>query len=133
MDDLHTFEDNREAYRTLRDKADTVEEGPADNNVSDYDAIVEIDGDRYGAVFEKEQAKAEAQLREAGAEVYGGREERGSESGNILAEDMSRGMTVEEAVNAGLEPEEERTPGEEPEAGTGSTNLRYGLSKVQAE
>lgn len=129
MDEFNTIETNIEAYRTLRDKADRVEEDPAENNASDYDAIVEIGDEEYGAVFEKGQAKAEAQLREAGAEVYSGREERGSLSGGVISEDMSD-MTVEEAANAGLEPDERRAPGEEPEAGTGSTNLRYGIDKV---
>jgi len=132
MDEFDTIETNVEAYRTLREKSDRVEEGPAEDNASDYDAIVEIDGERYGAVFESGQAEAERKLREAGAEVYGGREERGSLSGGIISEDMSE-MTVEEAANHDLEPEEKRSPGDEPEAGTGSTNLRYGLSKVQAE
>ena len=132
MDEFDTIETNVEAYRTLRNNADRIEEGPAEDNADDYDAIVEIDGQRYGAVFEDEQAKAEAELLEAGAEVYGARENRGSLSAGIISEDMGE-TTVEEAVNAGLEPEEQRSPGEEPEAGTGSTNLRYGLGKIQAE
>lgn len=132
MDEFDTIETNVEAYRTLREKADRVEEGPAEDNASDYDAIVEIDGERYGAVFESGQAQAEAKLQDAGAEVYGGREKRGSLSAGIISEDM-RETTVEEAVNAGLEPGEERVQGDEPEAGTGSTNLRYGLSKIQSE
>ncbi|MFB6192833.1 MAG: hypothetical protein ABEK00_01145 [Candidatus Nanohaloarchaea archaeon] len=129
MEDIYEIETNADAYRTLRDTADRIEEDPAVENISDYDAVVEIDGEAYGVGFEDGQAKAEAQLREAGAEVINGRENRGSLSAGTLAEDMSE-MTVEEAVNAGLEPE---ASSQESEAGTGSTNLRYGLNKVQAE
>jgi len=132
-DEIYTVDTEVKAYRTLREHADNIEEAPSDMNVSDYDALVEIDDETYGVEFDGAQAKAEKALREAGAVVDGARERRGSKSGGIVSETMARDMTVEQAVNDGLEPGEERNNGEDLDADTGSTNLRYGLNKVQSE
>ncbi|EHK02607.1 hypothetical protein HRED_01214 [Candidatus Haloredivivus sp. G17] len=95
---IDKLESNRSTYQVLRDQADRIEENPSSENISDYDAVVKIDGEAYGVDFENGQAKAEANLRSEGAEVYGARESRGSLSAGILSEDLEREMTVEEAA-----------------------------------
>lgn len=126
-DEIYTMDTDVDAYRTLRDQADNVEVDPSESHASDYDLLVEIGDETYGVEVDSGLAKAEHELREAGAEVQRTRERRGTKSGGITSDTMGRDMTVEEAADEALE------PGEEPAAGTGSTNLRYGLGKVQAE
>jgi len=129
MKEVDTIETNREAYQTLREEDDKIEEDPAITNVSDYDAIVEVDGDMYGVEFNEGYAQSEKNLREAGVEVYGSREIRGSESAGSLADNLKE-LTVEEAVNQGLE---EDTPQEEVPVDQSPTAGRYGFGKAVSD
>lgn len=95
---LDRIDSNVDAYRAMRDAADEIEENPSLENISDYDAVVEIDGEKYGVDFEGAQARAEAVLRKNGADVYGARQKRGSKSARILSEDLEGEMTVREAA-----------------------------------
>lgn len=126
MNGIEKIETKRQTYQTLREKSDVVDENPSPTNVSTYDAIVEIRDQRYGVSFEEGQAKAEAELRDAGATVYSGRESRGSLSAGILSDDLEE-ITVEEAVNQNLEEssdQENVSIEESPTAG------RYGFDRA---
>lgn len=99
---MDTIDTEVEAYRTLRDEADSIDEDPASMNASNYDALVDIGDNTYGVDFEGGYASAEASLREAGAQVNRTRGTRGSLSAGIVSDDLEE-MTVSEAVNQGLE------------------------------
>lgn len=126
MTDIDTIETSIEGYQTLREEADTIEQNPAMINVSGYDAVAEVDGNMYGVKFEDGQAGSEKRLREAGVEVYGAREVRGSMSAGILADNLQE-ITVEEAVNQGLEQD---TAQEEVPLDQSPTAGRYGFDKA---
>jgi len=129
MTELDAIETSREAYQTLREEANRVEENPSMTNVSDYDAVAEIDGEMYGVDFDEGYAQSEKTLREAGVEVYGSREVRGSVSAGILADNLQE-MTVEEAVNQGLEEKESQ---EEVSLDESPTAGRYGFDKAVSD